>query len=203
MITGQPYRHFVDEQLMRDRQSCLRAVEAYNDAAKGSSTVSYVERERLFHVTINPAARSYPESARDWRGPTGTCGSHTIVESPFNCEFGYNLHLGDNVMIAPNCSMQDACDIYIGHRTVIGPNVRFYCVTSSVDYKSRKGSHGTFVAGAIVVEEDCFIGADVIILPFRTIGKGSVIGAGSVVTKVIIYLFSASLFVYEPVQNSY
>jgi len=38
--------------------------------------------------------------------------------------------------------------------------------------------------GAIRIGEDCFIGGDVIILPFRKIGKGAVVGAGSVVTKV-------------------
>lgn len=118
-----------------------------------------------------------------WQGPTGTCGSRTIVESPFTCEYGYNVNLGNDVVIQANCVMQDACTISIGDRTIVGPNVKFYCMTASVDSGLRKGSQGMFLAGAIKVEEDCFIGADVIIMPFRTIGKGAVVGAGSVVTK--------------------
>lgn len=34
-----------------------------------------------------------------------------------------------------------------------------------------------------VIEDDCWIGARVIILPGRRIGKGSIIGAAAVVTK--------------------
>ena len=41
-----------------------------------------------------------------------------------------------------------------------------------------------FKAGDILVGDDCFIGGDVIILPFRRIGRGCVVGAGSVVTEV-------------------
>ena len=37
----------------------------------------------------------------------------------------------------------------------------------------------------IRIEDDCWIGAGVIILPNVTIGRGSTVGAGSVVTKSI------------------
>ncbi|KAK3669543.1 hypothetical protein LTR78_010597 [Recurvomyces mirabilis] len=53
----------------------------------------------------------------------------------------------------------------------------------SIDSAQRKGSQCSFVAGAISIGEDCFIGGDTIIMPFRKIGRGVVVGAGSVVTK--------------------
>ena len=37
----------------------------------------------------------------------------------------------------------------------------------------------------IVIEDDCWLGGGVIVLAGVTIGKGSVIGAGSIVTKDI------------------
>ncbi|UJO24376.1 Putative acetyltransferase [Fulvia fulva] len=184
MMTGQPYRHFIDDELIRDRQSCRRAVESYNQACAASSTASDAEKVRHFRSIRDPRARTFSETmVTTWQGPTGTCGSRTIVESPFTCEYGYNVNLGNDVVIQANCVMQDACTISIGDRTIVGPNVKFYCMTASVDSGLRKGSQGMFLAGAIKVEEDCFIGADVIIMPFRTIGKGAVVGAGSVVTK--------------------
>lgn len=58
-------------------------------------------------------------------------------------------------------------------------------MTASSHSDLRKGSQGPVIGGAIVIEDDVFIGGDVIIMPFRTIKKGSVVGAGSIVTKVI------------------
>ncbi len=42
---------------------------------------------------------------------------------------------------------------------------------------------GTRDAGPIIVEDDVRIGAGSIILPGRRIGRGAIVGAGSVVTK--------------------
>ena len=42
-----------------------------------------------------------------------------------------------------------------------------------------------FVWGGVKIEDDCWIGAGAIILNGITIGKGSVVGAGAVVTKDI------------------
>ncbi|KAI7081343.1 hypothetical protein KC356_g9175 [Hortaea werneckii] len=80
------------------------------------------------------------------------------------------------------CHMQDPCEISIGDRTIVGPNVKFYGITPSIDPSVRNGGQGPVRGGAIQIGEDCFIGGDVVILPYRKIGKGATIGAGSVVT---------------------
>ncbi|KAF1820252.1 uncharacterized protein K489DRAFT_383042 [Dissoconium aciculare CBS 342.82] len=54
----------------------------------------------------------------------------------------------------------------------------------SVAMTNRGGSLGDYRAGMIRIEDHCFIGADVTILPYRTIGRGSVVAAGSIVTRV-------------------
>ena len=42
-----------------------------------------------------------------------------------------------------------------------------------------------------IIEDDAWIGVNVIILKGLTIGKGAIIGAGSVVTKMPTYDFSS------------
>ncbi|KAK6441567.1 hypothetical protein LTR95_002212 [Oleoguttula sp. CCFEE 5521] len=190
MLLGKPYLHFIDDVLLDDRQQCKAAVERYNNAARPSDGISADERSRFFSAVIDPAKR--PISNQKYHGvpansPTlirpGRIGYRTIVETPFNCDFGYNINLGDDIVIGAGCYMQDPCEIIIGNRTIVGPNVKFYGLTASVDAGSRNGSQGRLSGGAIIVEEDCFIGGDVTILPHRVIGKGAVVGAGSVVTK--------------------
>ena len=90
-------------------------------------------------------------------------------------------------LIESGCFMQDPATIFIGDGTVVGPDVKFLCLTTSVDASLRdQGCQGYFNAGAIRVEEGCYIGANVTILPFRTIGRGATVGAGSVVTRVSV-----------------
>lgn len=185
MILGRPFLHFIEPELLVDRQQCKGALERYNDAARSTSHLSHEERGRLFRAIVDPIAR--PEFARredSYTGPQGHVGRHTIVDSPFTCEYGYNINIGDEVVIQSGCHMQDACDIRVGNRTIIGPNVKFYGITASVDATARKGSQGCVQGGAIKIGDDCFIGGDVVILPYRKIGNGAVVGAGSIVTKV-------------------
>ena len=194
MLRGEPYPHFNDSGLKRERQSCQRAVEQWNNSFRGPPIVgAEKDQEKNFLAIYQPANRQW-ESGSRWDGPKGSVGSHSVVEAPFTCEFGYNIHLGNEVLIQPNCTMQDASIIYIGDRTIVGPNVKFYCITTSMDPAKRNEKTGPlkrdgpqFEAGPIRVEEDVVINADCIILPFRTIGKGAVVGAGSVVTRVSFF----------------
>ena len=117
-------------------------------------------------------------------GPIGSIDDHTVVETPFDCEYGYNLHLGKDTIIEKGCVLQDGATITIGDRCVVGPGVRFVTVTADPYWKTRKGSQGEYVTGAITVHEDVKIGAGSIICPFVTIGKGAVIKDGSVVERV-------------------
>lgn len=81
--------------------------------------------------------------------------------------------------------MQDAADISIGHRVIVGPNVKFYTLSTpnSPSNRGAGGNKGVFTATAIRIEDDVFIGGDAIIMPSVTVGRGAVVGAGSVVTR--------------------
>lgn len=53
-----------------------------------------------------------------------------------------------------------------------------------MDPAVRDGLQGPESGKEIVVEEDCWLGGNVILLPGVRVGRGSTVGAGSVVTKV-------------------
>jgi len=87
------------------------------------------------------------------------------------------------VLIGKNCTIVDACDVTIGDNAIIGPNVCIYTVTLPTDPKRRGGSRGSQFGKSVIIEEDVWIGANVVILPGVRIGKGTTVGAGSLVTK--------------------
>lgn len=186
MLRGQPFLHYLDQTLLLDRQSCKAAVERYNKAAEMTSGISLPERSKLFTQILKPHKRADAKSREQHAhsGPLGSVGDHTIVETPFKCDYGYNIHIGKDCILESGSYLQDAADIFIGSRVVIGHNVKLYTITASIDSNARKGSQGNVIAGAIKIDDDCFLGADVVVLPFVTVNRGAVVGAGSVVTKV-------------------
>lgn len=105
----------------------------------------------------------------------------TMINPPFRCDIGFNINLGKNVKINCNCFFLDSNRITIGDYVMIGPNVTIVTPNHSMDPEKRRRI-GT-VSKPVVIEDDVWIGAGVVILPGVTIGEGSVVGAGSVVTK--------------------
>lgn len=92
--------------------------------------------------------------------------------------------MGKNVFINFNCTILDTCAVTIGARTLIAANVSIYSGTHPLDPEVRNGTRGPECGGEIHIEEDCWIAGSVILLPGVRIGRGSTVGAGSVVTKV-------------------
>jgi acetyltransferase-like isoleucine patch superfamily enzyme len=75
--------------------------------------------------------------------------------------------------------------IKIGNRVLIGGNVRIFDHDfHPINYRNRsESSH--IKTKPIIIKDDVFIGTNTIILKGVEIGRGAVIGAGSVVTKSI------------------
>ncbi|CAE6491008.1 unnamed protein product [Rhizoctonia solani] len=109
--------------------------------------------------------------------------AEVAILMPFFCEYGFNVIIEGDVFIGTGCTMLDVCPITIGERTLIGPNVQIYTPVHPVRPEERNGLKGKEWAKPIKIGKDCWIGGAAIILPGVTIGDGSTVGAGSVVTK--------------------
>lgn len=112
----------------------------------------------------------------------GAFGKSTVL-SPFRCDYGENIYIGDKSFINFNVSMIDLGKIKIGNRVLIGPGTGLFTAIHPTDPEIR--ATGIEKGVDITIEDDVWIGGNATILPGVTIGKGSIIGAGSVVTKDI------------------
>lgn len=98
---------------------------------------------------------------------------------PIYTDFGKNIHIGENVFINSGCSFQDQGGIYIGNNVLIGHQVVFATLNHSLD----KDDRASMTHDKIVIEDNVWIGSHATILQGVTIGKNSVVAAGSVVNK--------------------
>ena len=111
----------------------------------------------------------------------GRAGKNAVIRPPFFCDYGYNIHLGDDVFVNFDCTFLDVVTIAIGDRTQIGPAVQIYAADHPRDPHVRRS--GLEFGRPVTVGADAWIGGGAILLPGITVGDGAVIGAGSVVTK--------------------
>lgn len=109
--------------------------------------------------------------------------ANVTVLSPFYTDYGYRCYIGEDTFINHNAYFMDGAKISIGSHCFIGPNCGMY--TANHPLLASERNRGLEKASPIIIEDDVWIGADVTILPGVRIGKGSVIGAKSVVTKDI------------------
>ncbi len=122
----------------------------------------------------------------------GSIGKGVHVDIDFHCECGKHIFVGDKVIINMNCTFVDNNRIDIGNNVLIASNVQIYTATHSTqvrermvdDWKEGQEICRTY-ALPVRIEDGVWIGGGAIILPGVTIGRNSVIGAGSVVTRSI------------------
>jgi len=110
-------------------------------------------------------------------------GNNPWVESPFNCDYGYNIKTGENFYANTNCTILDCAEVSIGNDVLFGPNVSLYTPNHAFDADERKAGYEQ--ALPITIGDNVWLGGSVTIVGGVTIGKNSIIAAGSVVTKDI------------------
>ena len=95
-------------------------------------------------------------------------------------QVGKNVYVGSGLILTMFNS-NSKCELVIGDRVAIAPRVTL--VLASDANWSKLNELIQPVEGKIVLENDCWIGTGVIVLPNIVIGEMSVVGAGSVVNK--------------------
>lgn len=110
----------------------------------------------------------------------GYVGDNPSIARGFQCDFGCNIHVGNNFYAAYNCVMLDYAEIRIGDNCLIGPNVGIYTTGHNL---SPEGRYKTGYAEPITIGDDVWIGGNSCVMPGVSIGNGAVIAAGSVITS--------------------
>ena len=110
----------------------------------------------------------------------GSVGAKVCVEAPFRCDYGFNIHVGDNFYANYGCVVLDSAKVTIGDHVFLGPNVQIYTPCHPIYAPAR--NEGYEYAKEVTIGDDVWVGGNVTIVPGAHIGSNVVIGAGSVVT---------------------
>lgn len=150
-----------DEDLMKEQLQCLDRLYDFNQTRPTQQEL----RGRLLRELL------------------AEVGENCYIEPPLHANWGCHTHLGSNVYANFNLTLVDDTDIYIGDSVMIGPNVTIATAGHPVDPELRRKVAQFNIP--VRIGNNVWIGAGAVILPGITIGKNSVIGAGSIVTKDI------------------
>lgn len=159
MQAGLLYDANNDATLIAERNACQDLCHQYNQL----SPLYTAERDALLRRLL------------------GRAGKGITFVSPFVCDYGHNIAAGDNVFLNAGCVVLDEANVTFGSNVFVGPQCGFYTAIHPIDAARR--NKGLESARPICVADDVWIGGHVTVLPSVTIGTGSVVGAGSVVTK--------------------
>jgi acetyltransferase-like isoleucine patch superfamily enzyme len=106
-------------------------------------------------------------------------GKKTAIH--MGCFFtGNNIAFGSNTVVNRNCYFDGRVGLEIGSNVSISPECYLLSLSHDVNSKTFETT-----GGLVRIEDNCWLGARVMILPHVTLHKGSVVGAGSVVTKSV------------------
>lgn len=161
MLKGLLYDANYDKSLIDERQKCKSLCYEYNNLNPNKTD----KRKELIKEIL------------------GSTKENFLIEQPFQCDYGYNIEIGENFYANHNLLILDPNKVTFGDNVFIGPNCSFYTPLHPLDAPTR--NKGLETAKAIKVGNNVWFGGSVTVLPGVTIGDNSVIGAGSVVVKDI------------------
>lgn len=159
MLSGAPYQPD-DPDLVESRRACQRLLEDFNATRADDDD----RRQQLLRKLL------------------GSFGDGSTILPRFQCDYGAHISIGANSFLNYDAILLDCAPISIGEDVSIGPRVQLVTALHPVDdHDARRQKWES--ASPIVVGDNVWLGAGVIVCPGVTIGDDSVIGAGSVVTK--------------------
>ncbi len=139
-------------------------------------------------LTISPNATISPLADIE----DSVCGSKIVIEDGVAIDSFVKIKpAGGNgdVFIGKNCTINSGVVIYIGNGIEIGANVAIGANTTLAPTNHEYRSGDTLIRdqrfmpsrGGIVIEDDVWIAANVVLLDGAHLGRGCVVGAGSLV----------------------
>lgn len=160
MLQGLPYKAWLDG-LAEERRANKKRIYEYNQLPPGN-----VEKQDEIIRSI-----------------IGKCGESICIETPFHCDYGSNIEVGNNFYANFNLTILDVGKVVIGENVMIAPNVSIYTAGHPVHPDSRNSGYEYGIS--ITIGDNVWIGGSSVINPGVHIGNNVVIGSGSVVTKDI------------------
>ena len=111
----------------------------------------------------------------------GSMGEGCYIEPSFRCDYGSQITIGDFFYANYDCIFLDVAPITIGSHVLLGPRVCLYTAGHPTVPEIR--DTGLEFGLPITIEDSVWIGGNTVVCPGVRIGSGSVIAAGSVVTR--------------------
>lgn len=108
-------------------------------------------------------------------------GKHVDMKKGFRVSQPQNITIGDYVSIGPDVIFQAHAPIVIDEYTLIAAGVVIVTANHFLGKREYEMRHGE--QRPVHIGRNCWLGAGAIVLPGVTIGDGTVVGAGSIVTK--------------------
>jgi maltose O-acetyltransferase len=158
MLNGEMYNP-ADPELVKGRENARRLTRLYNQTLETEVEKRIELLKELF----------------------GTTGDNIYIEPTLRCDYGYNLHVGENFYANFDCVFLDVCEMRIGDNCFIAPGVHIYTATHPINPYERIS--GIEYGKPVTIGDNVWIGGRVVINPGVTIGNNVVIASGAVVTK--------------------
>lgn len=111
----------------------------------------------------------------------GAVGENVTIRPRFACDYGKNIRIGRGTFINFDCVFLDCALIEIGEDVQIAPGVHLYTAQHPIEPIARRD--GLEYALPIRIEDNVWLGGRVVVCPGVTIGRDTVVGAGSVVVR--------------------
>lgn len=127
MIDGELY-NAIDPELSQDRLNARRLTRLFNQALESDFDVRIQLIKELF----------------------GSTGQNVYLEPTFRCDYGYNIHVGENFYANFECVFLDVCEIRIGNNCLMGPGVHIYTATHPLNALDAYPEQNTVVRLALV-----------------------------------------------------
>ncbi|APH04881.1 maltose acetyltransferase domain-containing protein [Bacillus weihaiensis] len=158
MVDGELYVA-ADPKLVKDRMQARKLTRQFNQTEETEETV----REELLKTLL------------------GSTGKNLYIEPTFRCDYGINIHVGENFYANFDCVFLDVCKIIIGDNCMVAPGVHIYTATHPLDPIERNS--GKEYGIPVKIGDNVWIGGKAVINPGVSLGNNIVVASGAVVTK--------------------